>query len=567
MMGGPQSTGSEETTTRSSSYRRRKPVSELNALARRKYLKLLGAGGALFVGGVPVSAQESSSSSAVEIEWERTYGGDERDATGAVIETSDGGYLLAGATRSFAEGELDAWLIKTDSEGHEVWNQTYGGADYDSANSVIETNDGGYLFAGYTQSFTDSRMDAWIVKLNSTGSVEWSRTYGGNELDNARAVVSTNDGGYLFVGRTSSYTESNADGWAVKLDSVGDVVWQQTYGGDSWDIPISRALTKTSDGGYLFGGHTRSFPVEGLIQSHEDQIRAWVVKLDSSGNEEWNRAYGTAERTNARSVIETRDNDYLFAGFTVPDRAEGEADGLVVKLDDSGEVIWDQTYHNSEWDWASSVMETDDGGYLFGGRTGNTETGDDWILNAWLVKVDAEGEKVWNQVFEENRKRILSVIGSKNSYLFAGDTESFDRFDRNTWFVKFSERDIEINININIKPGDGSNSINPNSRGVTPVAILSDDNFNAPEQVDVNTLRFGPPAVVNDNGGATAERNSVEDVDGDGDDDLVVHFTTNETEFSDGDETGKVVGETQNEIPLSGTDSVRIVNRGRRQNR
>jgi hypothetical protein len=205
--------------------------------------------------------------------WSQTYGGTSDDYGRSVVQTSDGGYAIAGYTWSYGAGITDVWLIKTDASGTAQWNQTYGGTGEDVGYSVVETSDGGYAIAGETQSYGAGQYDVWLVKTDATGTVQWNQTYGGTWNDYGYSVVQTSDGGYAIAGWTGSYGAGNDDVWLVKTDAAGTVQWNQTYGGTSWDDGYS--VVETSDGGYAIAGWTGSYG------AGNDDV--WLVKTDESG--------------------------------------------------------------------------------------------------------------------------------------------------------------------------------------------------------------------------------------------------------------------------------------------
>jgi len=212
------------------------------------------------------------------VQWQKTYGGvvDDRVSV-AVAPTSDGGYVVAGTTWSFGAGYGDVWVLKLNGSGDVVWQKTYGGPERDEARAVAPTPDGGYVVAGATRSFGAGYVDAWVLKLDGSGNVVWQKAYGGGthyaSYDWANAVAPTSDGGYVVAGLTRSFGAGYEDVWVLKLNGSGDVVWQKTYGGakDDW----ANAVVPTSDGGYVVAGATRSFGA-----GYED---VWVLKLDADG--------------------------------------------------------------------------------------------------------------------------------------------------------------------------------------------------------------------------------------------------------------------------------------------
>ncbi|MCX5886174.1 MAG: BACON domain-containing carbohydrate-binding protein [Proteobacteria bacterium] len=239
-------------------------------------------------------------------EWAKTYGGSGADFASPIQQTTDGGYIVAGGTSSFSVfGALtDFWVVKLDSNGNITWQKTYGGSDADFASSIQQTTDGGYIVAGYTKSFGAGNYDAWVVKLDSNGNVTWQKTYGGSDADDASSIQQTTDGGYIVA----VYSSTTAVGlfWIVKLDSSGNVVWQKTYGGS--DADFASSIQQTTDGGYIVAGETHSFGA--------GSYDAWVLKLDSNGNINWQKTYWGSDSDSASSIRQTADGGYIVAGST-----------------------------------------------------------------------------------------------------------------------------------------------------------------------------------------------------------------------------------------------------------
>ena len=353
--------------------------------------------------------------SAGTIEWEQTYGGSDDDWLFSTIPTSDGGYLLGGFTKSNDgdvqsgnHGQRDFWVVKIDSNGTIEWEQTYGGSSGDYLRSTILTSDGGYLLGGYTysndgdiQSGNHGSYDFWVVKISSTGTIEWEQTYGGSSEDNLYSTILTSDGGYILCGRTSSNdgdiqsgNYGYFDSWVVKINSSGTIEWEQTYGGSNYDN-LSSTIT-TSDGGYLLGGATSSN--DGDIQSGlHGSMDCWVVKIDSTGTIEWEQTYGGSDWESLRSTIPTSDGGYLLGGTTQSNDGDiesgnhGSYDFWVVKINSTGIIEWEQTYGGTSSEHLNSTIPTSDGGYLLGGYTssndGDIQSGNHGSDDFWVVKM------------------------------------------------------------------------------------------------------------------------------------------------------------------------------------
>jgi predicted secreted protein len=308
-------------------------------------------------------------------QWNKTYGGANPEWAYSVVETGDEGYALTGFTRSFGAGDANFWLVKVDSSGNIEWNTTYGGSNDDAARSIVKTSDGGYALTGETKSLGAGGSDFWLVKTDGYGTQQWNTTYGGATDDDAFSVIQTSDGGYALAGYTTSFGVGESDFWLVKVDSSGNMEWNTTYGGanDEW----AYSVVKTSDGGYALAGYTTSFGV--------GESDFWLVKTDGYGNQQWNKTYGGVNSDDAYSVVGTSDGGYALTGKTESFGA-GKSDFWLVKVDSSGNMEWNTTYGGTNDDAAHSVIETSDGGYALCGYTWSFETGTA-EHDAWLVKV------------------------------------------------------------------------------------------------------------------------------------------------------------------------------------
>ncbi len=317
------------------------------------------------------------------VEWQHTYGGTGDDYAICVRQTSDGGYIVAGGTDSFGAGDYDAWILKLDSTGNIDWQNTYGGTGRDFPNCIQQTSDGGYIVASDTNSFGAGSYDAWILKLDSTGNIEWGNTQGGSGDDLAFSIQQTSDGGYIVAGGTESFGAGGLDFWVVKRDSTGSIDWQNTYGGTGDDLASS--IQQTSDGGYIVAGGTESFGVGGYD--------IWVLKLDSTGAVDWQKTYGGIydEAVYYSSVQQTTDNGYIIGGLTFSYGA-GEADFLALKLDSSGIVEWQNTYGGTENDWGQGIQQTSDGGYVFSGDSTSFHPLPDSDYDWLILKLQSDGE-------------------------------------------------------------------------------------------------------------------------------------------------------------------------------
>jgi predicted secreted protein len=360
--------------------------------------------------------------------WDRTYGGSGYDQANSIIQTADGGYAVAGVTESKGAGGEDFWVIKLDKQGNIVWDRTYGGSEDDFLWSILQTNDGGYAVAGWTNSKGAGGEDFWVIKLDKQGNIVWDRTYGGSEDDFLWSILQTNDGGYAVAGNTASKGAGGEDFWVIKLDKQGNIVWDRTYGGSSYDIVNS--LIQTTDGGYAIAGDTAS--------KGAGKVDTWVIKLDKQGNIVWDRTYGGSEDDFLWSLIQTIDGGYAGAGVTESKGAGGE-DLWVIKLDKQGNIVWDRTYGGSQDDFTNALIQTIDGGYAGAGVTESKGAGGE---DFWVIKLDKQGNIVWDRTYGgRGNDRAYSMIQTTDGgYAIAGDTASKGAGGSDVWIIKLDEK-------------------------------------------------------------------------------------------------------------------------------
>jgi hypothetical protein len=343
-----------------------------------------------------------------EIEWSRTYGGVDSDLANSVCATSDGGYVFAGYTKSFTADSNDAYLVKIDSLGNHYWSRLYGGTDYDDAQSVQQTSDGGYILSGRTKSFGAGSNDMYIIKTNDLGDTMWTRTYGGPYSDVSYSVQHTTDEGYILAGRTIRNAGSLSEMYLVKIDSIGDTLWTRSYSGT--DNLAAYAVQQTSDGGYIMVGGN---PFSGGIE-----YDIYVVRTNNLGDTLWTRTFGGAGNDYALSVQQTLDGGYILAGWTELS-SPNYIDVYIVKIDSLGEIMWTRTY----------------GGYIIAGVTGSfgAENGD-----MYLVKINTQGDTIWTLVYGGPDYEVVTSMDLTNDggYIIAGYTYESWVDPADCWLVK-----------------------------------------------------------------------------------------------------------------------------------
>ncbi len=356
------------------------------------------------------------------IQWSKTYGGIGFEEAESILQTTDGGFIIAGHTNlnsgdvtdNHATNTDDFWVVKTSATGAIQWKKCYGGTADDKAYSILQTADGNYIVAGSSVSTNGDVTgvhinpynalwgDYWIIKIDSSGTLLWQKTIGGTSLDVARKIIQTSDGGFIVVGE--GYAQNAWDGDftygdnIVKLSSTGDIQWV-TYGGTyNYDIK------QTPDGGYIAVGFLGG--------------KFGITKFNSLGTIEWQKIYGSSSYYDFAYGVElTDDGGYIVAGDVTGSDGDvtgyhgGTADAWVIKLNNTGDLLWQKTLGGSYYDKANCLLKTADGGYIIAGET-NSNDGDVSGLHGiagdtggagapntdyWVVKLNSNGAVQWQK--------------------------------------------------------------------------------------------------------------------------------------------------------------------------
>jgi predicted secreted protein len=313
------------------------------------------------------------------------------------------------------------------------WEKTFGGSDEDWGFSVQQTKDGGYILLGETESFGAGGADFWLIKTDARGNKQWEKTFGGSEDDGAAgwlpdwgwgSVQQTKDGGFILLGTTLSFGAGDADFWLIKTDANGNKEWERTFGGSSFDWGLS--VQQTKDGGFILLGYTSSFGAR--------LIDFWLIKTDARGKKQWDKTLGGRVDDYGSSVQQTKDGGYILLGWTA---SFSEAyDFLLIKTDASGEKQWERTFGGSGFNRGVSVQQTSDGGYILLGYTSSFGAGG---ADFWLIKTDANGNKLWDKTFGGSKGdggRSVQQT-SDGGYILLGYTYSFGAGDADFWLIKY----------------------------------------------------------------------------------------------------------------------------------
>ena len=509
---------------------------------------------------------------AQSIQWQNTIGGSGFDQLRSIQQTADGGYILGGSSRSDISGDktesnmgtsttADYWVVKLNSEGNIEWQNTIGGSGDDQLQSIQQTADGGYILGGYSRSdisgdktencIIDSTVyywDYWVVKLNSGGNIEWQNTIGGNGDDYLNSIQQTTDGGYILGGSSTSgisgdKTEGNIgylyDYWVVKLNSVGNIEWQNTIGGSIEDALYS--IQQTADGGYILGGNSRSDisgdKTEGDIGYLYDY---WVVKLNSVGNIEWQNTIGGSLEDYLYSIQQTTDGGYILGGTSESDISGDKTenrlgpyntwDYWVVKLNSVGNIVWQNTIGGSSTDILNSIQQTADGGYILGGYSRSDISGDKtenciidstvYYWDYWVVKLNSVGNIEWQNTIGGSQGDWLNsiqqtadggyILGGYSASDISGDKTEGNVGESDYWVVKIDGCTVIDMCGVCNGPGpsvwyqdlDGDGlgnfmvSVGSCSQPNGYVSNAADTNDNCVGEVDICGVCNGPGEII-----------------------------------------------------------------------
>ena len=371
-----------------------------------------------------------STESKVEIQFQKTFGGVKRDGATSLIQTFDDGFILAGYTRSYGAGNSDIWIVKTDANGEMLWNRTYGGPENEKTRTVLQTNDGGFLLAGSTYSYGNGGEDVWLIKTDTNGEVLWNRTYGGSNLDVVRSMIQTVDGGFVLTGFTISWLDNagigngGADIWIIKIDTHGNIQWNQTYLGAKDERIYS--VIQTIEGGFALAGRT--------TVSSDFNSEIWLVKTDAFGRIEWNQTYQGLEDERVYSIIQTSDKGFILAGINQTQFSFG-SDIIILKTNVNGSVMWSKTYGGSTSECTYNLLETPEGGFVFAGYIKSYGTSRSDVL---FTKIDRDGEVEWVQIIGEEEPEIAYSLlqTSDGGFAIAGISEACDMGEGDMWLLK-----------------------------------------------------------------------------------------------------------------------------------
>jgi hypothetical protein len=386
-------------------------------------------------------------------QWQLTLGGDKYEQAYAVAVLSDGGYATVGVTNSKGAGSNDIWLIKSAANSATEWEKVFGGTEWDIAESVIEvslpagqadqtasTNEKGYLVFGSTSGTYNGNSDFWLLKLDQQGNLLWEEKYGDASEDKGQVILSANDGGYYLIGNSSNESNGFGDALVIKVDSNGQVLWHQTYGGDGMDNVSTAQLTTQGD--IIFGG---SNPV--------GNYDFWLNKVDNQGKILWQKTAGTESSDTATDLVINKDGSIVMVGHNISSET-GLRILMAIKFDATGEEIWQKEYRAiyNQWSQANAIVVNPNGGYVLAGKTKSEIQYDDKPhFEPWLISLDENGEKLWDSVLQQSGDHHINdlqrtedggliAVGSRENQSNRYQSQNTQQKGDNLFIMKMDDR-------------------------------------------------------------------------------------------------------------------------------
>lgn len=349
-----------------------------------------------------------------EIVWQKSIGGPYCEEAFAITPTIDGGFVIAGMTTSFGNGNGDVYLVKVDSSGDTVWTRTFGTSNSEMGLDVVQTPDGGFAVAGTANQGATINNDYYLIKTYADGTLEWQKTYGDEYNQAFQALALTHDGGYVLVGFIASPEHLSSDVYVIKTNSAGDTVWSATYDGGSYNTDNGNDIIQLEDKGFLIVGDTD--------YGSNTERDLYVIRIDSLGKMKWEAKVDDGKGTNwAEQLVLNDDGSVATIGWG--SYSGGEYDLYMAKIDDTGGAVW-QKYHGSKnSDGGEAICRSDDGGYVITGFVGNVPPGT--FTSCYIAKTDNAGNRIWSMTSGLGAGNCGSAVlqASDGSFIVAGYTD------------------------------------------------------------------------------------------------------------------------------------------------
>ncbi len=387
----------------------------------------------------------------------KTLGGTKNDAFSSIKKTTDGGYIAVGYAQSSDfdisnknNDSYDYWVVKFDATNTIEWSKTFGGSDDDRARDILQLSDGSFLVTGFSRStdldvsVNSGNYDFWVVKINIDGTLVWEKSFGFSGADQSYIIKQTSDGNFLLGGSldvTASGGQGNSktskrhaggDYWLLKIDTKGNKLWSRYYGGQFTDTLLD--ISETENGNYILTGYSDSSDTD--ISNNLGEYDFWIVKVNNTGDLIWERNFGGSQIDEAFSITKTTDNHFLIAGNTRSADKDvtlnnGSSDIWVIKISSDGTLIWERNFGGTSFDNANKIISAERGGFYVVGssRSSDIDAASNFgNKDVWILKIDATGNLQWQKnIGGNNLDEASSVIELQNgSLIVSGESWSSD---------------------------------------------------------------------------------------------------------------------------------------------
>ena len=348
--------------------------------------------------------------------WQKSWGGNEEESFYDILQTQDGGFVVCAYSLSTDivglpnKGESDAIIVKYDKDGNLLWQNSWGGNDGEGFFDILQTQDGGFIVSGYSYSTDIEGLpnkggeDAIIVKYDKDGNLLWQKSWGGNLRDGFSEILQTQDGGFIVSGYSQSTdieelpNKGESDAIIIKYDKDGNVLWQKSWGGKSWEKFYD--ILETQEGGFVVCAYSLSTDIEGIEnKGYEDAI---IVKYDKDGNMLWQKSWGGNGDDDFNGILQTQDGGFIVCAYSLSTNIEGienkgYEDAIIVKYDKDGNMLWQNSWGGNNEEEFTGILQTQDGGYIVYGASGSTDIEGKGSGDAIIVKYDKDGNLLWQK--------------------------------------------------------------------------------------------------------------------------------------------------------------------------
>lgn len=359
--------------------------------------------------------------------WSYAFGDDGWNGGRSVVACRSGGFIIASSIYNYSSASMDAWLIRLDEVGQPIWEYTYGTEDNDWGQGIVECDNGDFGVVCITE-ISEDVHSAFVFRINATGNLLWHRIFGGLDNDLLWTIVRCQSGGFAISGYTSSYSATSQDMWLLRIDDMGNQLWQQAYGGISGS-EAGWGLVECDTGGFAIAGYTWSYGAgEGDM---------YLVRTDSNGTQLWNQTFGGREREWANGLVECADGGFALSGQTESFGAGG-LDVWLVRTDINGNLDWDQTYGGSSDDYGRSLVLCSDQGFAIAGHTESFGSGPEDIL---VIRTDADGILQWAKTYGGYGSEVGwgMDLCINTDFVITGETDSFGAGGSDTWVLRIPD--------------------------------------------------------------------------------------------------------------------------------